>query len=610
MDFLWGKDPFKKTNWGSVNYLVGPNGTGKSLFVERLKTILPHNNLKVRYLTSDRLVDWTKQNHFTYGSSPLQRGLNIEWFENIKQSSKTKGEALDAFVLLRDNLDIRIKVESTISQLLNRTVILEEKGGYMNPKIEGKRGTYSFKENESHGLKEIITLITLLHDNSYNCFIIDEPELHLHPQYQSFFIQEIRKHAGNPLEDSKKKCFFIVTHSPHIVDIRTIDELKNVVIFQPNKVPTYIDEFSSEDEFKLNQLLPRLNTHHKQFFFSTRPVFVEGHTDQQIFSLIQEKRGKFVGSSGGSFIDVNGKDELDLFFRLCKKLSLDCQIIVDLDSIVEGKLRESVSSDERCKEFLQKAGISLDFFKGMHEIWSKLDDCLNELKIKFPSVSDPSDEMTQLYQAVVASSRLEEKRYYMILGIQRMKEKISSAISEKKGDVDFIAGRIQQIIEAIQKASVFILSRGELENYFEGIDNHYNLTANSKTSSFLVERDFLLSSNPNEIEIKNRYEELTDILDSVTKETKVDYKKSLLRNIQDFVYAVQVTSIHDGIEELDSLKNNKKINYDLYQSVIEILEYTKSNSFFKCKIKIKEFDDIPEKTLVFDSNSNPTKIEI
>jgi predicted ATP-dependent endonuclease of OLD family len=42
----------------------------------------------------------------------------------------------------------------------------------------------------------------------------------------------------------------------------------------------------------VKRLLPRLNTHHKQFFFSSAPVFVEGYTDQQLFSLIQERRGR------------------------------------------------------------------------------------------------------------------------------------------------------------------------------------------------------------------------------------------------------------------------------------------------------------------------------
>ena len=311
---LWGDNIFKKSEWGPMNYLVGPNGTGKSLFAEQLKVKLPHANLKVRYLHSDRLISWTKQQHLQYISSSLAGGgLNFEWFQDMKNSSRIRGEVNDAFVLLKENLDIRIKVEAVLSQLLKRTVILREKGGILIPEISVEGGeSYSFKEGESHGLKEIIPLITLLYDDSYNCFIIDEPELHLHPQFQTFLLKIARDFAGDPLEDETKKCFFFATHSPYFVDIRTIDDLKNCIIFSPNQLPTYVDSLDSNDEYKLKQLLPRLNTHHKQFFFSPRPIFVEGYTDQQIFSYIQEKRGKLLDYNGPTFIDVHGKDELDL----------------------------------------------------------------------------------------------------------------------------------------------------------------------------------------------------------------------------------------------------------------------------------------------------------
>ena len=103
------------------------------------------------------------------------------------------------------------------------------------------------------------------------------------------------------------------------------------------------------DELTIGRLIPRLNTHHKQFFFASRPIFVEGYFDQQLFTLIQEKRGLPLGASGTSIIDVSGKEELDLFFRLCKKLKIDAQFISDLDLIFRGRVRQSVTQDDRYK---------------------------------------------------------------------------------------------------------------------------------------------------------------------------------------------------------------------------------------------------------------------
>ena len=144
---IWGNEFFKKENWGSINYLIGPNGSGKTQFIQSLIPILTGGGLKVRYLSSDRLVSWTKQQNLVFVSSALSSGgLNLDWLPDIKQMSRTRGEVNDAFALLRDNLMIRIKVEATLSQLLNRSIYLEERGGYLIPKLARTREEeYSFK---------------------------------------------------------------------------------------------------------------------------------------------------------------------------------------------------------------------------------------------------------------------------------------------------------------------------------------------------------------------------------------------------------------------------------------------------------------------------------
>lgn len=79
-----------------------------------------------------------------------------------------------------------------------------------------------------------------------------------------------------------------------------------------------MNDLGGQDEYILNKFLPRFNTHHKQFFFSPNPVFVEGYTDQQIISLLFDKLDYNISASGSSIIDVGGKDELAVFFDFVK----------------------------------------------------------------------------------------------------------------------------------------------------------------------------------------------------------------------------------------------------------------------------------------------------
>jgi predicted ATP-dependent endonuclease of OLD family len=226
---LWQTQTFIKNDWGPINIIVGPNGTGKSLFADQLKQQLARKSYKTRLLNAERLSGLEKQNYtyFTHGSK-LSQGLNISEFAGLKQYGEEYGLSSSAFVILKERLDIRVKIEALLSDIFAKTIRLVEEGGFLKPKIQNNNGgtEYELKEKECHGLKEILTLLTFLYDDSKNCLILDEPELHLHPQFQSFFLTEIRKFAGDPNVDPTKKIFFIITHSPYFLDLRNINDLK------------------------------------------------------------------------------------------------------------------------------------------------------------------------------------------------------------------------------------------------------------------------------------------------------------------------------------------------------------------------------------------------
>ena len=211
---LWGEQRFQKNEWGSINYLVGPNATGKTRFAEQLKKQCQNQGLKVRHLSSERLAGFEKQQYGLFAYSHLFRGLDTGQFAQYISQGKEYGLSADAFAILKERLDLRIRIEAILSQLFGRRIRLAEEGGFLKPKIQKIEGgdEYCLKESECHGLKELITLLTLLYDDEYNCLIIDEPELHLHPQFQTFFLQAIREIAGDPRSCADKKCFFIIIY--------------------------------------------------------------------------------------------------------------------------------------------------------------------------------------------------------------------------------------------------------------------------------------------------------------------------------------------------------------------------------------------------------------
>jgi hypothetical protein len=600
---LWGEKNFQKNEWGDINYLVGSNATGKTRFAEQLKKQCRSGKLKVRPLSTERLAGLEKQQYSDFSYSQIGRGLDITHFGQYKSQGMNYGLSADAFVILKEKLDIRIKIEATLSQLFGRRVRLAEEGGFLKPKIQRVEAgsEYDLKENECHGLKELITLLTFLYDDDYNCLIIDEPELHLHPQFQTFFLQEIRKIAGDPLIFPDKKCVFIITHSPYFVDIRTVEDLKHCIVFQPDKVPTFIDQLEEDERWGVKRLLPRLNTHHKQFFFAPRPVFAESYRDQQIFSLIQEKRGKLLGASGSCIIDVGGKDELDLFFRICKRLNIDAQFIADLDALTKGKLRQSVSKDDRCGVYLQSEGMGTDLMTVIGDFERVIGECLGELEPKLGNISESDSLLQSFRDSLSRVTELEKKRYIFLVGLKYIGEQIKNIISSKAEKLNYIEGRLQKIIQAFKHSGVYILSKGELENYLpEYQGNPYLIPDDAKVQAFEKERDFILGSDLTEKEIHDRYHELPNILDEATSPKGIDTNLHLTYAVRDWIFQVQSAYNRGEIKDEDSLKRNALIDWQTHSRIFDLLEFSLKKDNFTCRIRLKPLLDPKEREVSFD----------
>src|SRR5659263_546611 len=572
--YLWGNQEFIKNEWGTLNFLVGPNGTGKTQFAERLKDRCQAQELKTRYLNAPRLTGIEKRNHGIFGSSQMEKGLNIGQFLDYKNQGRAYGLSAGAFVILKEKLDVRIKVESSLSQLFRRRIRLAEEGGFLNPKVQkiGGGDEYGMKESECHGLKELITLLTFIYDDQYNCLIID---------------------------------------APYYVDIRTPNDLKHCVVFQPDKLPSYVNQLDGDDEWKIKRLLPRLNTHHKQFFFASRPIFVEGYTDQQVFTLIQEKRGRLLGAAGVCIIDVGGKDELDLFFRLCKKLNINAQFITDLDTFVWGKLRQSVSQDTRCKDYLQEEGLGLDLMTPIGEVLRSIDDCLREIEPLLDSVTTPDSKFQFFREALTKPNEIDRKRYIFLLGLKLIHDQLEILIPNKVDEMNLIDGKARKIIEAFKRCGVFLLPNGSLENYMSSYKrNSYVIPENAKAEVFEQERDFILSNDLSEEQIRSRYGELITILDKASHSNEVNMDGHLSYTISDWIHKVQMAFRRGEIQDIESLKRNATLEWGIHSRIIELLEFSPNLDGFISRIKLKPLIDPKEREFRFNNVTVAANFEL
>lgn len=552
----WKGGIFKTSQIGIINFLVGPNGSGKSKFATALHSHL--NN--ARMLGTDRLSGMEQTNALSnFRGDPLSRGFAKNQFDQYKGAGR-QGSGIDTIVLLEERLDLRIQVEATLSHLFNRKIILEWDSGSLIARAElGETGnSYRFDRDECHGIKELLVLLTHLYNDEHPYLIIDEPELNLHPQYQAFFMQEVRKIAGNFYVDNKKKVIFLVTHSPFILDFRSIEDVKSVISFDLNhSYPKHILDLDPRSTEKLSNLLPRLNVHHKQLFFSDNPIFVEGVLDAQIIETMQEARGVSVAAAGSCIIDAGGCEEVNCYLDLCIAFGKNAYFLYDLDSLFEGNLRACINDDDSVQSFLMKAGVGSDFGRYCGEMERKLTAIIDQL-IEVTSVP----ELTRLIEFLNKlgprtdwnGKTWSKARMATMIAISRNRPAIVSVISQTA--IEEIEGRLKQIVTALKQKNIILLPGGTLERYLpKYVGDHYQLTENAKRKAVSEEIEEM-AKTMSPLEMETRYGDLYKAVCALPSKISVDLERGLKEYLSHYIHALQAAIVNNPTWQLNEVQKH------------------------------------------------------
>ncbi|MCR4579419.1 MAG: AAA family ATPase, partial [Treponema sp.] len=500
--FLWGKAVFKKTNWSQINLIVGPNGSGKTLLAQKLASQFEDAGYSVRFVKSER------------------------------DSQKDQQEQMD---ILRFNEKVRTKIERVLSSMFGKSIkFIEDIDGTLIPIVENKAWNveYMLDQVECHGLREIIGLLINLYSklgeggSAGECLFFDEPELHLHPQFQSFFINEIRKEV----QHSSRRLFFLISHSPFFIDLRTPEDLTGVIACHINQVPTSIEELTEEDDALFRRFLPRFNTYHKQFFFSDNQIFVEGYTDQQIFTNLIPFIEDDYKAAGTGIIDVGGKDELGVFCKVCALLGTNSRIITDLDSLFSGKLRDVACKDARVISWMEKQKERQEAFyesiftakeiqqeisleKLIYKLERMLVECGQEFrkdyfqkKMKEAYSGKNNRQILDDFLLFVSKlDSLQEKhdnadavdtyKTVLLQGINKLGSSMEKLLPQKIGaNITKIRNLAAFILAAMEAARVYILPRGCIEHYYTRSTISY-MPVSGKDRLFRSELEFIQDSH-------------------------------------------------------------------------------------------------------------------
>jgi hypothetical protein len=216
-------------------------------------------------------------------------------------------------------------------------------------------------------------------------------------------------------------------------------------------------------------------------------------------------------------------------------------------------------------------------------------------------------------KAVIGSFAPEEvhkKRVSMLLGILNIEDSLRAVLDgETLASFNLVIGRINQLLNAFKAANTYIFPKGEIEHYYTRSNINY-LNINNKDAWFHAERDYLLQTTDMEC-IKTDYSQLVEILMVAVPVIDIEVKKHIKFEIFEWIHKVQTGIAKGEITGVEDLQRNAKINYSLYNQILELVSLTINDDLtFESEIRIRE-SVINESVLVrFNQETNAHTFEV
>lgn len=296
-----------------------------------------------------------------------------------------------------------------------------------------KEGSIIEPAKFSSGEKEIINFLDTIISTkvSNGIVLIDEPELHLHPRWQTILLDLIQEFS-----EKRNLQFIFSTHSPVFVTHDTIDSVTR--IFQREGCSNHASIHAAADLPNKAHLVRMINSHNNErLFFADSVILVEGIMDRLVFeNLVRIIGDRYSRRKTTEVVEVHGKHNFEQYKRVLDIVEMPASIIADQDYIL------NVGNEELRRLFVS--------------------DCeAIDRKILLDKKSRDSDTLIEAIEEATNNNNFEDVTDILkYIKNRRIKLKDELTVEEET--------KIKNFISEKSGEGIFILSIGEIEDYLPG----------------------------------------------------------------------------------------------------------------------------------------------
>lgn len=211
----------------------------------------------------------------------------------------------------------------------------------------------------------VISILKAFEERKKNgaIFLIEEPEMFLHPQMQRSLYNTIRK-----IGETNQVIY--VTHSPNFI---TIPEFEEIRIVRKDENGTKITQSTLKPEQRLkDKFRKELDPERNELFFAQKILIVEGDTEKLAFPEYAKRMNLDIDNVGSSIVEVGGKRNIIDFVELAVSFNIPVGIVFDVDSSDFQNKRDEEKEYNKVLNSYSKKGV---------KVWSFDKNYEQELKI-------------------------------------------------------------------------------------------------------------------------------------------------------------------------------------------------------------------------------------